>query len=255
MDKLNKDFEQNPEAMVKSFRRRPMRGVGRAGGFTLMVQDRGALGSKALQAQDRDTGAQARNEDPSLARPVLRVSRQRADARRRSRPREVHEEGGQPRATLPRRCSLSRFAVRQRLQLFGRTWQVLVQAEHPFRDEVEDISKLKVRNCRRRHGSARLAGHDPQVNGPLVLTRYNMYPAASITGAGKPGVSSRDALDIMEQLANANLPSTDGLRVDRDGLSGTDGRQHGDDHFRLGRGRWCSWCWPRSTKAGRCRWP
>ena len=45
--------------------------------------------------------------------------------------------------------------------LFGRTWQVIVQAEHAFRDQVEDISKLKVRNTAGADGAARLAGQHP----------------------------------------------------------------------------------------------
>ncbi len=92
------------------------------------------------------------------------------------------------------------------INLFGRTWQVLVQADYPYRDEIEDISKLKVRNNDGDMvplGSLATIRH---VNGPLVLTRYNMYPAASINGASKPGVSSRTAIAAMEELAAAELP-------------------------------------------------
>ena len=75
--------------------------------------------------------------------------------------------------------------------LFGRTWQVIVQAEQRFRDQVEDLfaaqgaQQLRGEWCR----SARWPASS-EVNGPLVLTRYNMYPAASINGTSAPGVSS-----------------------------------------------------------------
>ena len=46
------------------------------------------------------------------------------------------------------------------------------------------------------------------MNGPLVLTRYNGYPAAAINGSGAPGVSSQDAIDMMEHVANAELPNS-----------------------------------------------
>jgi multidrug efflux pump len=90
--------------------------------------------------------------------------------------------------------------------LFGRTWQVNVQADFPFRERLEDLSLLQVRN---RRGAmvplGSLAGVR-EVNGPLVLTRYNMYPAASINGAAAPGTSSGEAIAMMGHLADAELP-------------------------------------------------
>ena len=53
-----------------------------------------------------------------------------------------------------------------------------------------------------------------EVNGPLVLTRYNMYPAASINGMAAPGTSSQQAIDVMERLARRIYPEYE-LRVDR----------------------------------------
>src|SRR5262249_15014136 len=91
--------------------------------------------------------------------------------------------------------------------LFGRTWQVNVQADSPFRGREEDLNLLQVRNNRGGMvplGS--LAGVET-ITGPLVLTRYNMYPAASINGIAAEGVSSGDAIALMERLAKAELPA------------------------------------------------
>ncbi len=89
---------------------------------------------------------------------------------------------------------------------FGRTWQVIVQADAPFRNNPSDIKRLKVRNV---HGQmipvAALADFREQ-NGPLVLTRYNMYPAAPINGNAAAGISSGQAIDIMGELASRQLP-------------------------------------------------
>ena len=90
--------------------------------------------------------------------------------------------------------------------LFGRTWQVIVQCESRFRDQIDDIQRLKVRNI---HGQMVPLGSVADVreaNGPFVLTRYNMYPAAFINGAGSPGTSSRQAIDLMDQVAAESLP-------------------------------------------------
>jgi multidrug efflux pump len=90
--------------------------------------------------------------------------------------------------------------------LFGRTWQVIVQSDMRFRDQLDDIARLKIRN---QHGQmvplGSLANIEMQ-NGPLVLTRYNMYPASFINGAASAGTSSRQAIDRMDQLALEYLP-------------------------------------------------
>ena len=89
---------------------------------------------------------------------------------------------------------------------FGRTWQVIVQADQQFRDSPEYISRLKVRNSNGVMVPLGSLASVKEVNGPLVLTRYNMYPAASINGMAAPGMSSNQAIEAMERLAEKNLP-------------------------------------------------
>ena len=90
--------------------------------------------------------------------------------------------------------------------LFGRTWQVIVQCDSKFRDQVEDIQRLKIRNLSGQMVPLGSLAGVYEKPGPFVLTRYNMYPAAFINGAASPGTSSRQALDRMDELANAYLP-------------------------------------------------
>src|SRR5207245_488563 len=90
--------------------------------------------------------------------------------------------------------------------LFGRTWQVIVQAEPEYRDQIEDLNLLTVRN---RHGAMVPVGslaRVHEVNGPMALSRYNMYPAASINGIAPPGFSSGQVMDLMQRLCNDELP-------------------------------------------------
>src|SRR2546426_1207639 len=84
---------------------------------------------------------------------------------------------------------------------FGRTWQVNVQADAPFRVDAETVQQLKVRNA---DGDMVPLGAVAEVRdstGPIQITRYNMFPAATINGASRPGVSTGDVLATMEQLA------------------------------------------------------
>ncbi|MBV8265034.1 MAG: efflux RND transporter permease subunit, partial [Planctomycetaceae bacterium] len=89
---------------------------------------------------------------------------------------------------------------------FGRTWQVNVQADAPFRVDAETIKQLKVRNA---DGDMVPLGAVVDVResaGPVTITRYNMFPAATITGSWEPGVSTGEVLRTMESLSAKELP-------------------------------------------------
>src|SRR5207237_7175747 len=88
---------------------------------------------------------------------------------------------------------------------FGRTWQVNIQADAPFRTDAEIVKQLKVRND---DGDMVPLGSVVEIRdsaGPVQITRYNMFPSAAITGASLPGVSTGDVLATMERLAQ-DLP-------------------------------------------------
>jgi HAE1 family hydrophobic/amphiphilic exporter-1 len=93
---------------------------------------------------------------------------------------------------------------------FGRTWQVMVQADSMYRTTPGDIKRLEVRN---NNGQMVPLGTVVKVKdslGPPRIDRYNMYPSARVTGAPAPGVSSGQALEIMEQMAAEKLPRSMG---------------------------------------------
>jgi multidrug efflux pump subunit AcrB len=89
---------------------------------------------------------------------------------------------------------------------FGRTWQVNLQADAPFRASAETVKQMKVRNA---DGDMAPLGSVVDIRasgGPLTITRYNMFPAATLTGASLPGVSTGDVLRTMETLSDKELP-------------------------------------------------
>ncbi len=89
--------------------------------------------------------------------------------------------------------------------LFGRTWQVVAQADADFRNDVEDVRQLKVRNLKGQMAPIGALATVEQRNGPFILTRYNMYAAAAINGGAGPGVSSGQAIQLMQNLADREL--------------------------------------------------
>jgi multidrug efflux pump len=89
---------------------------------------------------------------------------------------------------------------------FGRTWQVVVQAEGTFRNDLEKVRRFKVRNVRGAMVPLGTLLDIHEIEGPILLTRYNMYPAAAVLGNTAPGVSSGEGIDAMQRLCEKVLP-------------------------------------------------
>jgi multidrug efflux pump len=89
---------------------------------------------------------------------------------------------------------------------FGRHWQVTVQAAGSFRDQVEDINLLQVRNKSGQMVPLGTLVNVREINGPIFVLRYNLSTAAPVTGSLLPGVSSGTVIQGVDQLANQNLP-------------------------------------------------
>ena len=90
---------------------------------------------------------------------------------------------------------------------FGRTWQVNVQADTPYRMQPEDMRRLQVRND---HGDMVPLGAVATIEdrgGPFVINRYNMHPAAGINGANTPDMSTGQVIATVGRLAE-QLPKS-----------------------------------------------
>ncbi len=91
--------------------------------------------------------------------------------------------------------------------VFGRTWQVNVQAEAPFRDKTDDIYQVYVRNAQGGMVPMRALAEVRLVQGPQTVVRYNGSRSAIVNGAPKPGHSSGQALAAMERISATTLPA------------------------------------------------
>jgi len=91
--------------------------------------------------------------------------------------------------------------------IFGRTWQVNIQADTPFREQTDDIDRIYVRNAQGGQVPIRALAVAKLVQGPQTVVRYNGYRGAIVNGAPKPGYSSGQALAAMERVSAATLPA------------------------------------------------
>ena len=207
-DRLSKRIAKEiPEARVAIFGPPPVSGLGSAGGFKFMVEDRGENDLERLQKQTENLVAKG-NKDGRLKglftiftvkspQKFVDINRDQCE-RLNVNPADVF-------STL--QIYLGSLYAND-FNLAGRTWQVNVQAEGRFRNQVTDVRRLMVRNKTGGMVPLGTVADVTDINGPLILTRYNMYPAAAITGDTQRGVSSGDAIKIMEDLANQELPKS-----------------------------------------------
>ena len=202
---LNAKLGSIQDAYVVVFPAPPVMGLGTLGGFKLQVEDRGDGGSDALYAAVQDVVKKA-SADPSLAGvfssyqvnvPQLDVNVDRVKVKRQGvKLSDVFQ-------TL--QVYLGSLYVND-FNRFGRTFQVVAQADAPFRSHVEDILPLKTRNA---SGEMVPLGSLLTINetfGPDIVQRYNGYRAADINGGASPGFSSGQAQASMGRILTQTLP-------------------------------------------------
>ena len=90
--------------------------------------------------------------------------------------------------------------------LYGRTWQVMVQGEAADRARIDDIYNIFVRNNKGQMVSMRAFAEARLILGPQSITRFNNVRSATINGSPAPGHSSGEAIAAMEEVAKASLP-------------------------------------------------
>ncbi len=193
------------EARVNVFGAPAVDGLGNAGGFKLMVETIGDVNFESLQGH-ADNLAERGNQQPGLVGLFngFRASTpQRYADVDRVKCKTMGVALTDVFATL--QVYLGGYYVND-FNRFGRTWQVNVQADAPFRSDVESVKQMKVRNAAGEMVPLGAMVDVRDASGPLVVTRYNMFPAATINGSSLPGVSTGDVLAVMETLANQELP-------------------------------------------------
>ncbi|HLB77697.1 MAG TPA: efflux RND transporter permease subunit, partial [Candidatus Dormibacteraeota bacterium] len=188
------------EARVLVFGPPAVRGLGNAGGFKLMVEATGDVNFDVLQAQ-ADTLAAKGNQQPGLVG-LFNGFRARTPQLYMDIDRVKVKTMGVALTDVfdALQAYLGSYYVND-FNRFGRTWQVNVQADAPFRVDAQTVQQLKVRNAA---GDMVPLGAVAEVHdstGPVQITRYNMFPAATINGASRPEVSTGDVLATMEKLA------------------------------------------------------
>lgn len=207
--RLAGQMAQIDEAIIFPIVPPAIRGLGQSGGFQIQLEDRAGVGRDELFTRLQEV-LQLAGQRPDLAglqstfRPGVPQLYVEVD---RTKAQKLNLDLNDVFATL--QANLGSLYTND-FNKFGRTYQVRLQAEQEFRDDPEDIYRLRVRNTKGEMIPVGSVLTVEEAFGPQVISRYNLYPTASIIGSAAPGRSSGEALTAMERVADEVLPNTMG---------------------------------------------
>lgn len=207
---LTEKFKEIRMASIRVNRPAPVDGMGASAGFKFQLQDRANLGATILQnVSDEIIGLG--NQTPGLMN-LMTQYRANSPQKYVDIDRKKAMAMGVPIEEIfsALQIYLGSSYVND-LTYVGRNFQVKVQADSRYRSNPEDLNKIHVRN---KEGQMTPLGAVLSVrdySGPISVNRFNMFPAAAITGATIPGVSSGVGMERMEKILNANLPQSMGF--------------------------------------------
>jgi HAE1 family hydrophobic/amphiphilic exporter-1 len=213
---LTGEYRKIEEAVIFAFPPPAIQGLGTAGGFQLQLNHVAGVGLNTIQQSTLDLLDDARRQ-PALG-PMNTTFRSGvpqlyADINR-VKAKSLNVALGDVFGTLQGYLGSSYVNDFNRN---NRTYQVRVQADAEFRDRPDDMRRLEVRNKAGQMVPLSTVADLRQSFGPQIITRYNLYPSAAITGGAAPGYSSGQALELVEGMLKDKLP--DGMGYSWTGMS------------------------------------
>jgi multidrug efflux pump len=203
---LNKQYGSIEEAFIAIFPPPPVQGLGTVAGFKLYIEDRAGMGLESLYKETTST-LQKGNQTPGLMGVFssFDINVPQIDSHV---DREKAKTYGIPLGDVfdTMQVYLGSLYVND-FNRFGRTYQVNVQAESPYRLEPEDISHLKTRNAAGEMIPLGSVVNVKPIYGPDRVMHYNGFPAAEINGAAAPGYSTGQSETAIAKVLDDQLPN------------------------------------------------
>ncbi|QYD73481.1 efflux RND transporter permease subunit [Paraburkholderia edwinii] len=202
---LRKRLSVIKDAYVLTIPPPPVQGIGNAGGFKMMLEDRAGLGPDALVHAAKDLVAAA-NKDPDFAGVFTLFNAGSPSVFADIDRVKAEKVGLTPTDVF---STLQVYLGSQYVNDFnylGRTYEVIVQGDGQYRRDAPDITRLKARNQAGEMVPIGTVAKMETRTIPYRVPRYNLYPAAEVQGVAAPGVATGSALRRMEELAHQVLP-------------------------------------------------
>ena len=207
---LNRSLQAVTQAMVFALPPPPIQGIGNVGGFTMQVVIRNgdfdyallqSLADAVVRDGNAQSGLQRLSSSFRAGAPQFRVTVDRIKAE------TLGITTGNVFSALSTYVG-SDYAAQ--FNKFGHVFQVYTQALPDYRASANDIRNLRVKAGNGTMTPIGTVADIKEVQGPLLISLYNLYPSASVVGRAAPDFSSGEALDIMDQIGAHALPTGTG---------------------------------------------
>ena len=208
--RLNQQLSKLPQGTVFSFSPPAIPGVGTSGGFQFVLEDRAGqdvqflannLAKFMAAARKRpEIGAISTTFLPSVPQQFVYVDREK-----------VLKQGVAISDVYQTIQAFMGGLFINYFNDFGRTWQVYVEAEAPYRSDVANVGQFYVRNNRREMVPLSALTKFESRDGPEFTMRYNEYRSAQINGSAAPGYSADQATAALEDVFQQTMPSEMGF--------------------------------------------
>ena len=203
--KIKKEFQNYPSATVAIFSPPAISGLGMFGGFEYQLLDKGDRSSEELYNEAVKLIAEA-NKSPyfqmvytsyTASMPQLMIDLDTS---------KTLAQGVDIDSVFNAIAAYFGRAYVNDFNKYGRVYRVFLQAQPAFRENYTDLDKIYVKNNNGMMVPLSAIMKKKFMVGPYSLTRFNMYPAITINGQARPGVSSGQAMEEMERISERVLP-------------------------------------------------
>lgn len=215
LTKFQKEFANYPSATITSFAPPAISGLGMVGGFEYQLLDKGDRTPQelydeavkltdAVYKEDKATNAifTVLNFTYTATLPQLKIE---VDAAKTLAQNVSITEVYNALGSYFGKSYINDF------NKFGRVYRVYMQADAPFREKPSDLDKIYVKNNQGKMVPLSSVVKVTEIVGPYSLTRFNMYPAVTINGMVRPGVSSGESMKKMAEISEKVLPKDMGF--------------------------------------------
>jgi HAE1 family hydrophobic/amphiphilic exporter-1 len=210
MRKLNQEFAAMPEAQVVAFGPPAIPGIGNAGGFSVMVQDKAGSTPEEL-GNITQTFIEAAKKRPEIGSAFTLYTAQVPQVFLNVDRDKVMKQGVDPGELYGALQAYLGGMYVGDFNRFGRQWKVYISGEPEYRQRAEEVENFFVRNRSNQMVPLSTLTTPRPAAGPDYTNRFNLMRAAEVTGTPAPGFSSGDALAALEAVAKEVLPAEYGI--------------------------------------------
>lgn len=207
---INSQFANYPSATVATFSPPAISGLGMFGGFEYQLLDKGDRDAGELYNEAKKLMAEAR-KNPDFA---MIYSSYSANLPQLMIDVDVDKAMAQGVPVTEIYSAIAAYFAKTYVNDFnkyGRVYRVYLQADSQYRAKISDLNKIYVKNNQGKMVPLSALIKTKNIVGPYARTRFNMYPAITINGSTRPGISSGKAMDMMEEISDKTLPKDMGF--------------------------------------------